>query len=404
MKVCLVNSFYEPDILGGAEVSVKILAENLIKKGIEVFVICSGEEDTEEIINGVKVYRRKINSICTTKSYIQNNEKINKCNKIIYKSIEINNIFNKNKFKYILEKENPDVVHVNNIYGISSSIWSVANLMNIPIVQTLRDYFIMCPKSTLLKSSGNKCTKENIVCKTYRNIYRKLSNNISYVTAPSNHTLNKFIESKYFRNINYKCIYNSIDINIDQVNKIYEEKLKRDCETIRFIYLGALTEHKGIKELIESFKSINMNLELHIAGKGDLENYIKESTFKNKNIIYHGFLSGEELEKLLYKGDILIAPSKWEEPFGRIVLDAYKNAMPVIVSNNGGLKEIVDNKYTGLILSEVNKNEIIKSIEYFANNKANIKSMLYNTKEILYKFTVDNQIDEFIEIYNKVIM
>lgn len=401
LKVCLVNSFYEPDVLGGAEVSVKILAEHLNKRGIEVFIICTGDYDKIEYINGIKVYRVKSNNICTTKNYIKNNRGINKISKLLYKSIEINNILNKRKFKKILQEENPNIMHVNNIYGLSSSIWHVAHKMDIKIVQTLRDYFIMCPKSTLIKSDNMKCIKENLACSIYRNIYIHMSKNIDYITAPSNHTLGEFINTGYFKNIKSECIYNAIDIDIDKVNKLYEYKINKKRDKIKFVYLGALVRHKGIIELIDAFKNIDskINVELHIAGKGELENYIIDICSKSKNIKYHGFLNSSYLEKLLYKMDVLVAPSKWEEPFGRIVLDAYKNAMPVIVSSNGGLKEIVENKSTGIILSDVSESDIRNAISYFTDEK-NIVEMLYNAKKMLEKFTIDNQVDRFIKIYN----
>lgn len=405
MKICLVNSFFEPDILGGAEISVKILAQNLIKKNIDVSIICSGEEDKVECLDGIRIYRVKVNNLYTPKKYIENNNSISKLNKILYKSIEINNVFNKKKLKSILEKEAPDIVHVNNIYGISSVIWTVAHEINIPIIQTLRDYFIMCPKSTLIKSDNKKCTKVNNYCYIYRKIYKYMSKKIDYITAPSQHTLNKFIDEKYFVNIKSKCVYNAIDFDKDKIYKLYSEKINKNRKIIRFIYLGALVEHKGVKELIGAFNKIseNADIELHIAGKGDLEEYVKNFSKINKKIIYHGFLKGRDLEELLYKVDILIAPSKWEEPFGRIVLDAYKNAMPVIVSKNGGLKEIVQDKITGVVLDKVDEYEISNAINFFLENSNSIDNMLKETIKYLNEFSIDSQTNEFIKIYKQVI-
>jgi glycosyltransferase involved in cell wall biosynthesis len=50
----------------------------------------------------------------------------------------------------------------------------------------------------------------------------------------------------------------------------------------------------------------------------------------------------------------------WSEPFGRIILDAYKNAMPVITTGFGGMGEIVDPYKTGLILDLNNENSLRK--------------------------------------------
>ena len=57
MRILLVNSFYAPDIRGGAEYSVKKLAEGLQSKGHTVRVLCTGDFDSEEVIDGVEVVR-----------------------------------------------------------------------------------------------------------------------------------------------------------------------------------------------------------------------------------------------------------------------------------------------------------------------------------------------------------
>lgn len=95
--------------------------------------------------------------------------------------------------------------------------------------------------------------------------------------------------------------------------------------------------------LLENFMKISgTNIELHIAGSGPLESRVKECALLDNRIIFHGFLSEQQLNSLLEKSDILICPSMWSEPFGRIILDAYKNAMPVITTGFGGMGEIVD--------------------------------------------------------------
>ena len=58
MKILLVNTFYYPEVKGGAEYSVKKLAEALQADGNEITVLASGNTDNDEIIDGIKVHRR----------------------------------------------------------------------------------------------------------------------------------------------------------------------------------------------------------------------------------------------------------------------------------------------------------------------------------------------------------
>ncbi len=396
MKVCLLNSFYEPDILGGAEISVKILAEKLNELGIETFVVSTGDVDKVEYINKVKVYRVNIGSNITAKKYVTNDYN-GRLKKLKYKLLEIKNPIVKIKLQRIFHQERPDIIHVNNIYGISTEVWNVSNKMNIKVLQTLRDYFLICPKSTL--SCNEKC-ECSMICKIYRKTFNSLTKKIDYVTAPSKYVIDEFTSRGYFKDIENECVYNAIDIDIEKLESTYVKKISKEINEINFIYLGALSEHKGLLELIKSFKLIeHNNIRLHIAGKGQLEEFVRKASQEDNRIQYHGFIQGEKLERLLMGSDILVAPSLWNEPFGRIVLDAYKFAMPVIVSNKGGLPEIVEHKNTGIVLEEVTVESIKNALTYFIDNKEIIKLMLNNTQKKILNFTIEKQVKEFIKIY-----
>ena len=58
MKICIINSFYYPDIIGGAEVSVKHLAEKMVSKDNEISILCTGFKEEVKEINKVKVYMK----------------------------------------------------------------------------------------------------------------------------------------------------------------------------------------------------------------------------------------------------------------------------------------------------------------------------------------------------------
>ena len=73
MKILIVNSFYFPEIKGGAEYSVKKLAEQLVHNGHSIKIIAAGHIDSNEIIDGVYVSRRKFNSIYHSYNYTEKN-------------------------------------------------------------------------------------------------------------------------------------------------------------------------------------------------------------------------------------------------------------------------------------------------------------------------------------------
>lgn len=397
MRICIINSFYYPCIIGGAEISVQKLAEGLVLQGNEVHIICTGESE-EAVINNVNVHRIKEKNVYQIIDVLSNKIEIKGIiKKMIYYRLEFYNIFNKSILFNTLKTINPDVVHVNNIYGISNVIWGVIEKLKIPYIFTARDYSLLC---------GIDNTEGNLKVKTKSEIVKKLTNNINIITAPSLCTLNIFKKFNYFKNSKFITVYNAIDFNITIIKEVLNKKkaeLLKDKKKIKFVYLGRLESNKGIEILLNSFSEItNDNLELLIAGDGSLKNLVIEFQNKGKRIRYLGFLSESQVNNLLGNSDVLIIPSIWEEPFGRVVLDAYKNCMPVIGSDIGGIPEIVKNDFSGKLIEPGNKNNLIETINYFSKPE-NILKMIDNCVIQLNEFSIEKQIQRFLDIYKDII-
>ncbi|GKU84891.1 glycosyltransferase family 4 protein [Niallia sp. NCCP-28] len=399
MNILLINTFYYPTIIGGAEISVQKLAEGLVKNGHNVSVVCTDKEDKYEILNGVQVFRIKIKNMYDPIE----SQKQGIIRKSIYRIIDLYNIFNYKRLREIFIKVKPDVVHTNNTYGISPVIWSVSKKLNVPIVHTLRDYYLMYPYGNLTNSESGKSLL-NIYEKLHKSFHRFISSKVNYVTAPSKFTLDKFIEKDFFYKSQKKVIFNAIDFNKNTIDQWYANKIsKTNNKVTKFVYLGTLGEHKGVHILLNAFHEIEDNhIELHIAGKGTLQNMVEEFEQKDSRIKYHGFLQGENLEKLLLQCDVLLAPSVWYEPFGRVVIDGYKHALMVIGSSSGGLAEIIKDGKTGLLI-EPNSSESLKLGINKLKKSENKEQLLINCREELNTFSIEKQIKDFETIYYSLI-
>ena len=166
--------------------------------------------------------------------------------------------------------------------------------------------------------------------------------------------------------------------------------------------MGSLIQVKGIQWLIESFRSLeNPDVKLYIAGKGKLEEYVKSAAKQDSRIQFVGFLGEKEVSELLEKTDVLIAPSIWEEPFGRIVLDAYKHAMPVIVSDCGALPTLVEEGRTGLVVNSKESDSLENAMRYFIRNPEKIAEFSKNSAKKIKSFSLDAQYQMFWDVYQR---
>ena len=399
MRIMIVNTWYYPNLMGGAEHSVKLLAEKLVKSGKEVAVFSIDNRNkgiVKEIINGVTVYRSSAGKYNLYKAYETNTNMIYK---VFQKNIEVYNPTIKKEYLEVCDEFKPDIIHTNCLSGISLNVWKINKSINIPTVHTIRDYWLLSPRSII--ENENKINKiYRIYLKLFQKYCRKKSRYVEFVTAPSKFTLNTMINNGFFENAKQKlCIVNSIEVNSEKLIRVISEKKKRKEEKIKFIYAGWLSEEKGVKNLISAFTKINNNkIELIICGDGKLKNYIEDSTKKDGRLKYLGKLKPIELEKEYYNADVLIIPSVWEEPFGRVVIEGNLQGLPVIGSNRGGIPEIISTMKSGIVYNGYDEFELINSINKLSSREA-YERFYENIIQNIHIYDVENQINDFLELY-----
>ena len=392
MRILLTNTFYYPNVVGGAEYSTKLLAEGLAKQKNEVAVysVDSFEKELKkEEIEGVLVYRGTGGRFDAKLRFTKKGPVFKK---FLNKFYELRNVKAEKEFERIIKEFKPDVIHTNNINGMSPLVWKCAKKNNIPCVHTIRDYWIVSPKNVLPK-------RNNFIELIYQKYFRKYSKYVDYVTAPSEFTLNSVLNLKYFDVKNSKHVNNSVDLDMDYTRKCISNRKNNNDEKVNFIFVGSLFENKGIFNLIKAFTSIkNDNISLSICGKGKLEEYVIESAKKDKRITYRGMLTKEELQNEWIKNDVLIVPSVWDEPFGRVVIEANQHGLPVIGSNKGGILEILEYTKTGITYQFDDIEELKKAIKYFSNRN-NVKKYYDEIMEKLPEYSIEKQLKAYIYIY-----
>lgn len=396
MRILLLNSWYYPNLKGGAEHSVKLLAENLVKYGNEVAVFTVDSKSkmlTKEICSGVIVYRGT--------GGIYNIREAYKKKKTILKSIrnkilEVYNPTIKKDLDIVLREFHPDIIHANCIAGISMFSIRYFKLLHIPIVYTLRDYFLISPKNIIESVSWHNPVVK-ILLVIYRFYFKFNTKNIDAVTAPSHYILNYYIENGYFKYTKYrKCIVNSVEFNFDDIkNNIKNKYLHKQRN---FMFAGSLVETKGVKPMLEAFMRTKMETKFYICGEGNLITYVESCAQKDRRIKVLGKLSPEKLAEVYVKSDIMLVPSLWAEPFGRVVIEAAKYGLYVIGSPNGGIPEIINEIKCGEICNVENISEFVNVMEH-AYSK-DFKQSFTNLIKNIEMYSIQRQVIDFESLYH----
>lgn len=352
MKICLVNKFHY--IKGGSETYYFGLGDLLQKRGYEVVYFSMKDER---------------NIPCAQEKYFVENVDFNsRMNpvKLVRTSMKmLYSLEAKKKFEQLILDERPDLIHLNIFQSqLTGSIVDVAKKYGLPVIYTAHDLKSVCPNYRML-NHGHVC--EKCLYGNYLNCFRS--------GCMKNSRAKSFLASVESMVYQYGKIYKKIDLVITP-SDFYKRKIEEsgvfDCEIIHmpnflpegieyknvrnggdyFLYFGRLSIEKGIFILIRAYEKAKVEMPLYIVGTGPEEEKIKAYIERHNlggRIKLLGFKSGDELKKLIDNARCVCLLSTWYENGPYSIMEAQAAGKPVIVSDLGGLPEIVKEKYMGSI-------------------------------------------------------
>lgn len=168
-----------------------------------------------------------------------------------------------------------------------------------------------------------------------------------------------------------------------------------DKKTIKILWVGRLTEQKGVVDLINIIKYINQNLryisnnvEWNIVGSGELSEMVKECCRDNVNVKYYGYIPHELIANIYIQNDIFISTSKWEGyPYN--ILEALSFGLDIFSYKIPGPAEILKDILIAHLLSSIADYErtlfsFLKTYK-IEEKRINRRSISVHDKETIYQ-------------------
>ncbi len=276
--------------------------------------------------------------------------------------------------KTLLHEQSFDVMHVQNTFPqISPSVLHAARRAGVAVVQSLRNYRVVCASGTLFRDGAicelcvgkavgtpairYKCYRDDAVASgavvALQSIHRlagSYSRSVSVYIALTRFAADRHIEGGI-----------PSDRIVIKPNFLAEDPGPGGGDRSGFVYIGRLSAEKGIDTMVEAWESISAPLT--IIGDGPLVDRVQEAAARNPQITYRGPLPHAEAIEALGSVQAAIVPSHWYEPFGRGVIEAYARATPVIAARSGGLTELIDDGRTGLLFEPGNAADLVRAVE-----------------------------------------
>lgn len=310
-------------------------------------------------------------------------------------------------FSDLLIKLEPDIAHIGHLNHLSTGIVDVLKENKIPIIFTLHDFWLMCPRGQFLtrsiglennfkvcnKQEDSKCAsdcyrvyfsgKDSEEQKDLNNwtdwIGRRMKETKSIIDkvdlflAPAKYLMNRFT--------------NDFNIPKDKIkyldygfNTSYLEPVRKDRNDIfTFGYIGTHIPAKGINLLIEAFMLIEQPTKLLIYGRdnGQSTNALKQLACEAKNeIIFLPEYKNQNIVKEVFsKVDCIVVPSIWVENSPLVIHEAQACHIPVITADCGGMKEYVHHNVNGLLFEHRNVNSLYQMMNKAVSTPSKMAQM-----------------------------
>lgn len=374
MKILKVIHGYPPLYSAGSEVYSQTLCHELIKHGHEVVVFTRQENaykkeysiewSTDPMCSGVK--------LCLVNMAHSRDG---------YRHVAVDE-----EFRKLVKQYKPDVVHIGHLNHLSTSIVLEAHKLNVPIVFTLHDFWLMCPRGQFLQANNSKEDNLYPVChsqqdekcaqkcywryfssqddkedmqywtkwvkKRMTHIKEEILPKVDLYIAPSRYLMERFIDD--FPMDLSKIVY--LDYGFPREN--LEKRQRKLGDPFTFGYIGTHKQAKGILHLLQAFYQLSSpKAQLKIWGSslepftGSLKAYISGMNPKTQQRIHWmgGYKNDKLIEEVFNHVDAIVVPSIWGENSPLVIHEALEAKVPIITANFGGMKEYIQHDINGLL-------------------------------------------------------
>ena len=364
MKILMLTWEYPPRIVGGIARVVHDLSKRLIKDGNEIHVITYKEGDLPEFENDKGVFVHRVpNYMINPNNFIDWTMQLN-----------FNMVAKANKL--INELGKFDVIHAHD-WLVAYAAKSLKESHDIPIVATI--HATESGRNSGIHDESQRYVNDTEWMLTYE---------ATDVIVNSNFMKNDLqrLFGLPFEKIN--VISNGVNLttyNGVERDYTFRRQYALDNEKI-ILFMGRLVFEKGVQHLINSMKKILTyyhDSKLVIAGKGGMMDELKaqvEALGISDKVYFTGYLNAKEVAKIYKCSDVAVFPSTYE-PFGIVALEAMLAGVPTVVSDVGGLNEIVTHGEDGMKSYAGNPESLADSILHLLYNPETCDNIVKKAKQ-----------------------
>lgn len=316
----------------------------------------------------------------------------------------------------LIRAEGIDVVHAHNTFPLlSPAIYHAATALDVPVIQTLHNYRLICPAATLFRDGHicQDCVGRVPLPAVIHGCYRgsRTASAVTAVMLTGHRLLGTYSNaiSRYIalsRDMQQTLIGAGFPAEklVVKPNFLVNDPGVGKGQGRYCLFAGRLTEEKGIRTLLECWRYFSPTLPLQIVGQGPLQSEVESVAAQCSNVTVHPWLSKEKLSRLMQDATVLVLPSLWYEPFPMTILEAFATGLPVIASRLGTMESVIEHGRTGLHFESGNAVDLARQVELVFQDADRLLAMRRNARqEFEAKYTGEINYKQLLSIYRGVL-
>ncbi len=307
------------------------------------------------------------------------------------------------------------IVHFHNTFPlISPSAYYGARAENVPVVQTLHNFRLLCPNAAFFRAGQvcedclgkiipwpavvHKCYRNNRVASaattTMLTVHRAMKTwqkAVDVFIALTQFSRNKFIKGRL-----------PADKIAVKPNFVYPDSGRGTGSGGYGLFVGRLSPEKGLDTLLKAWSILSENTPLKIVGDGPLAEVVEKAVANDSRIQWLGRKSADEVAEIIGEAKFLVCPSNCYETFGRVIVEAFAKGTPVIASDMGAMAELVDHGSVGLKFEPGNAHALALAVqELLSDCRALSRMRQAARKEYEQKYTIESNYRILLAIYEQ---
>ncbi len=315
--------------------------------------------------------------------------------------------------KRIIRQTRPQLMHVQNSFPlISPSIYYAARSEGIPVIQSIRNYRLLCPNALFYRDNkvcedcmGRRISWPGVLHACYR------GSRAGTATIAAMQTIHGSLGS-WTRKVDHfislsefgrrKMIEGGLPSDRISVkpNFVYPDPGPSDAPREFVLFVGRLSEEKGIETMVRAWERIHEEVPLVVAGRGPSASIVEDAAQRLSGVTWLGGQTIERIYDLMGRATAVLFPSEWYETFGRVVIEAYSRSTPVIASNLGAISELVTPEETGLLFAPRNPESLAQAARQMWRYPEAARDMGRRGRELFEAhYTAEQHLSAINEIY-----